>query len=186
MTATAPNTAGGASTQHRSSLLLSREEIALKVASLGREISRDYEGMHPLLLGVLKGSFIFVADLVRQIDIELSMDFIQARSYCSSTSSGDVVLTSLPVTSLRGRHVLVVDDIVDTGVTIQRLIAQFRLEGPASLKVCSLLDKPSRRIDPVTIDYLGFTVPNRFVVGYGLDYEQIYRNLPGIYVLEGV
>ena len=186
MTAAIHHHTGGASAGIRSSMLLSREEIAAKVASLGRTISRDYEGKHPLLMGVLKGSFVFVADLVRQIDIELSVDFIQAQSYYSSTSSGYVALTAVPGTPLRDRHVLLVEDIVDTGATVDRLIARINEEGPASLKVCALLDKPSRRITPVTIDYLGFTVPNVFVVGYGLDYQQKYRNLPGIYVLEEV
>lgn len=175
-----------ATTQHKPALLLSKEEIEPKVASLGRAISRDYEGKHPLLLGVLKGSFVFVADLIRQIDIELSVDFIRAQSYHSSISSGHVALTSFPDTPLRDRHVLLVDDIVDTGATVDRLIAWINEERPASLKVCALLDKPSRRIAPVAIDYLGFTVPNVFVVGYGLDYQQKYRNLPGIHVLEEV
>ena len=174
----------GALAQHKSAMLLSREEIAAKVVSLGREISRDYEGKDPLLLGVLKGSFVFVADLIRQIDIELSVDFIRAQSYYSTASSGHVALTAVPGIPLRDRHVLLVDDIVDTGATVDRIIAYINGQGPASLKVCALLDKPSRRVTPVTIDYLGFTVPGVFVVGYGLDHRQKYRNLPGIYVLE--
>ena len=186
MPAAIPQNMPGTTTLYQSSLLLSSEEIALKVAILGREISRDYEGKYPLLLGVLRGSFVFIADLIRQIDIELSIDFIRAQSYYSSTSSGHVVLTSIPDTPLRDRHVLLVEDIVDTGATVDRLIAHIDEEGPASLKVCALLDKPSRRITAVTIDYLGFTVPNEFVVGYGLDYQQKYRNLAGIFVLEGV
>lgn len=184
MTLTTPHQAISGTAQYKIIPLLSREEIAQKVASLGREISGDYKGKNPLLLGVLKGSFIFMADLVRQIDIELSVDFIQAQSYGSFTTSGDVVLRPCFHESWRGRHVLVVEDIVDTGATVNQIISQVDMEALASFKVCSLLDKPSRRETPVTIDYLGFTVPDRFVVGYGLDYQQKHRNLQGIYVLE--
>jgi hypoxanthine phosphoribosyltransferase len=170
--------------QHKLSPLLSQQEISQGVQRLAREIRRDYLGRCPLLVAVLKGSFIFLADLVRQTDIPLTLDFIQARSYRSTASTGKVKISPEARTTVRGRHVLLVEDIVDTGATIAHLMAQLRREEPASIKLCSLLDKPSRRVVPVRIDYLGFTVPDRFVVGYGLDLDQQYRYLPGICVVE--
>ena len=170
--------------QKNMSRLLSQREIYQGVKRLAKEISNTYNDEQPLLLGVLKGSFIFLADLVRALDIPVSIDFTQAKSYDSIESNGNVELLFRPTTPLSGRHVLLVDDIVDTGYTMDYLLSQFGHENPASLKVCSLLDKPSRRIVPVEIDYLGFTVPDKFVVGYGFDYEQRFRNLPDIYVLE--
>jgi len=170
--------------QKTMSRLLSQREIRQGVKRMAEEISNTYKDEQPLLLGVLKGSFIFLSDLVRALDIPVSIDFTQAMSYHSIESNGNVELVFRPTFPLSGRHVLLVDDIVDTGYTMDYLLSQFGHENPASLKVCSLLDKPSRRIVPVEIDYLGFTVPDRFVVGYGFDYEQRFRNLPDIYVLE--
>lgn len=166
------------------SLHLSREEIRNAVSRLGAEISRDYAGKRPLLLGVLKGSFIFLADLVREIDIPLRVDFIRAQSYKGSTTTGEVVLSMGDVVDVSGQDVLVVEDIVDTGTTINCLMDYLRKGEPASLKLCSLLDKPSRRETPVDIDYLGFTIPDRFIVGYGTDFDQDWRNLPEIFSLD--
>ena len=166
------------------SLHLSREEINETVRRLAAEISRDYSGKRPLLLGVLKGAFIFLADLVREVDVPITVDFIRAQSYKGSTTTGEVVLSLGDVVDLRGQDVLVVEDIVDTGTTISCLMDYLRKGEPASLKLCSLLDKPSRRETPVDIDYLGFIVPDRFVVGYGTDFNPDWRNLPDIFSLD--
>lgn len=171
-------------TSRSMSLHLSREKIRDAVSRLAAEISRDYVGKRPLLLGVLKGSFIFLADLVREMDIPLRVDFIRAQSYKGSTTTGEVVLSMGDVVDVRGQDVLVVEDIVDTGTTISCLMDYLRNGEPASLKLCSLLDKPSRRETPVDIDYLGFTIPDRFIVGYGTDLDQDWRNLPEIFSLD--
>ena len=168
-------------------LLFSREEIARTVDRLASEISRDYLGKAPLLIGVLTGSFIFLADLARHLDFPLEIDFIGLSSYGRGTeSSGKVKMERALHTSITGRDVLVVEDIVDTGLTISYLLDYLRRKKPASLKLCALADKPSRRQIPVTIDYLGFTVPNEFLVGYGLDCDQKFRNLPDISYFEEV
>tara|TARA_B110000196_G_C20760266_1_gene481784 strand:- start:107 stop:649 length:543 start_codon:yes stop_codon:yes gene_type:complete len=165
------------------SLHLSEQEIREAVSRLAGEISRDYSGGQPLLLGVLKGAFIFLADLIREIDIPMTVDFIRAQSYKGTTTTGEVVLSMGDVVDVRGRDVLVVEDIVDTGTTVVCLLDYLAKDNPASLKLCTLLDKPSRRETEVKIDYLGFTVPDRFVVGYGTDLDQAGRNLTGIYAL---
>ncbi len=167
------------------SLHLSEKEIREAVQRLAKEISRDYAGKRPLLLGVLKGAFIFLADLVREIDIPLTVDFIRAQSYKGSTTTGEAVLSMGDVVDVKGQHVLVVEDIVDTGTTVGCLLNYLEIGEPASLKLCSLLDKPSRRQTEVKIDYLGFIVPDRFVVGYGTDLDQAWRNLSSIYALDG-
>lgn len=164
-------------------LLMDRSEISRTVQRMGREIQRDYEGKYPILMGVLKGSFIFLSDLVREIDIPLTVDFVQAQSYVSTESTGQVDIASGPQSEVNGRHVLIVEDIVDTGTTISLLMAKFHAENPASLKLCSLMSKPDRRNVPVQIDYLGITVPNKFVVGYGLDRDQQHRHLPELWLL---
>lgn len=171
-------------TPQQMSLHLSREEIRETVRRLAAEISRDYAGKRPLLLCVLKGAFIFLADLVREIDIPLTVDFVRSQSYKSSTTMGEVVLSMGDVVDIRGRDVLVVEDIVDTGATVSCLLDYLMIGEPASLKLCALLDKPSRRETSVDIDYLGFIVPDRFVVGYGTDLDQAWRNLPDIFCLE--
>ena len=167
------------------SLHLSEEEIREAVRRMAKEISRDYAGKQPMLLGVLKGAFIFLADLVREIEIPLTVDFIRAQSYKGDTTTGEVVVSMGDVVDVKGRDVLVVEDIVDTGTTVSCLLDYLTMGEPASLKLCSLLDKPSRRETAVDIDYLGFIVPDRFVVGYGTDLDQAWRNLPGIYAIEG-
>ena len=165
--------------------LLPRAEIEAAICRLASEITRDYRDKHPLLLGVLKGSFMFMADLVRLLDFPLEVDFIRLSSYgsCQQTSGRVKVVQGLR-SAVKGRHVLVVEDIVDTGISVAFLLDYLKKKKPASLRLCSLTDKPSRRRAPVTIDYLGFTVPDRFLVGYGLDFDEKYRNLPDICFLE--
>jgi hypoxanthine phosphoribosyltransferase len=170
--------------QESRTLLMSRGEISRTIQRIAREIKRDYEGKSPLLMGVLKGSFIFLSDLVREIGIPLTVDFVQAQSYISTESTGQVSIASGPLSGLRDRHVLIVEDIVDTGTTISQLMILFQAENPASLKLCSFLDKPYQRDVPVQIDYLGITVPNKFVVGYGMDLDQEHRYLPDLWVLD--
>ena len=170
---------------HRVEVMLSEEEIAAKVAELGAEITRDYEGKELIVLGVLKGSFLFMADLVRQIDLPLSVEFLGLSSYGDRTeTSGEVKVTLDLNNPIHGKHVLVAEDIVDTGVTLTYLMRMLSNRGPASLKLCCLLNKPERRKIEVNPDYVGFTIPNRFVVGYGLDYGELFRNLPYIGVLD--
>ena len=166
--------------------LLTAEKIAARIAELGAEITRDYEGRELVLVGVLKGSFLFMADLARAISsTEVRIDFLGLASYGDeTTSSGVVQITADLSKPVEGKHVLVVEDIVDTGLTMDYLMDNLRTRHPASVKLCSLLHKPSRQKKTVPIDYLGFTIPDLFVVGYGLDYAQRYRNLPYIGVLE--
>ena len=167
-------------------IILSKRDIAAAVGRLAAEISRDYQDRHPLLLGILKGSFVFMADLVRLLEFPLEVEFIRLSSYEGRReSAGKVQVVQGLRTPVRGREVLVVEDIVDTGHTISFLMDYLRRKKPASLRLCALTDKPSRRQVPVDIDYLGFTVPDKFLVGYGLDWDEKYRNLPDIYALEG-
>jgi hypoxanthine phosphoribosyltransferase len=166
-------------------ILISRDEIAKAVSRLAREIERDYQDKQPLLVSVLRGSFMFTADLIRQIDLTLELDFIRLSSYGAARESSDKVRVAQGVkTPVKGRDVLIVEDIVDTGITISFLLDYLKNKQPASLRVCTLTDKPSRRRVQVPIDYRGFTVPNKFIVGYGLDLNQKFRNLPDIYTLE--
>ncbi|HYU16938.1 MAG TPA: hypoxanthine phosphoribosyltransferase [Candidatus Acidoferrum sp.] len=163
-------------------------DIAARVAELGQRITEDHRalGGDLVLIGVLKGSVIFLADLCRRIELPISIDFIGIASYGDETqSSGVVQITSDLTRPIEGRHVIVVEDIIDTGLTAHYLLDNLATRHPASLKLCSLLHKPDRAVQQVTIDYLGFTIPNAFVVGYGLDYAQQYRNLPFIARLEG-
>ena len=166
-------------------ILINRDKIAEAVARLAGEIKRDYQGKQPLLIGILKGSFVFMADLIRRLDLPLEVEFIKLSSYGSAReSSGKVRVVQGLQTRITGRDVLVVEDIVDTGITISFLLDYLRKKKPASLKLCALTDKPSRRKVPVSIDYLGFTVPDKFIVGYGIDCDEKFRNLPHIYALE--
>ena len=166
-------------------LLVSRAEINAAVDKLAAEIRRDYLGKHPLLVCILKGSFIFTADLMRRLDFPLEVDFVWLSSYGRCTeSSGEIKVRQRLCTPVKGRHVLVIEDIVDTGCTVAFLLDYIRKKKPASLKLCALADKPSRRRVPVTIDYLGFTVPDKFIVGYGIDWDEKFRYLPEIYALE--
>jgi hypoxanthine phosphoribosyltransferase len=166
-------------------LLISRDEIAKSMDRLACEIKKDYQGKQPLLIGVLKGSFVFMADLIRQLDLPLELDFVKLSSYGSAReSSGKVRLIQGVKTPIKGRDVLVIEDIVDTGITTSFLLDYLRKKKPASLKLCALTNKPSRHKVPVSIDYLGFTVPDKFIVGYGIDCDEKFRNLPDIYAIE--
>jgi hypoxanthine phosphoribosyltransferase len=166
-------------------ILISRKEIAEAVDRLASEIKRDYQGKQPLLIGVLKGSFVFMADLIRQLDLPLELDFVRLASYgAARESSGKLRIIQVPRMPVSNRDVLVVEDIVDTGITTSFLLDYLKKKKPASLKLCTLTDKPSRRRVTVPIDYLGFTVPNKFVVGYGLDCDEKYRHLADIYTQE--
>lgn len=166
-------------------VLFDRHEIETAVRRLASEISKDYRNQNPLLLGVLRGSFVFMADLIRHLDFPLEIDFIGLSSYGSSTqSSGKIKVVKEMETPVRERNVLVVEDIVDTGLTTAFLLQYLQRQKPASVKLCALTEKPSRREVSVNIDYLGFTVPDKFLVGYGLDANQKYRNLPDICYLE--
>jgi hypoxanthine phosphoribosyltransferase len=165
--------------------LISAQTIADRVRDLGGEIARDYAGRSPVLVCVLKGSFVFAADLARAIDLPLRVDFLGVRSYGEGTeSSGVVQITQDLRHPIDHRDVLLVEDIIDTGLTIAHLVDLLRTRGPSTVRVCALLHKPSRSRVSVPIDYLGFTVEDRFVVGYGLDFDERYRNLPYIGVLE--
>jgi hypoxanthine phosphoribosyltransferase len=166
--------------------LYTAEQIALRVRELGAEIARDYGERELVLVGVLKGSFCFMADLARAIPShEVRVEFLGLASYGDETSSSGVVqITSDLTKPVDGKHVLVIEDIVDTGLTMDYLMDNLRTRHPASVKLCALLHKPSRQKKAIGIDYLGFTIPDLFVVGYGLDYAQKYRNLPYIGVLQ--
>jgi hypoxanthine phosphoribosyltransferase len=165
-------------------ILLSGEEVQARVAELGAQLAADYESRDPVLVSVLKGSIIFLADLVRAMPIPLSIDLMEVSSYGASTeSSGQVRILKDLSTSIEGREVIVVEDIIDTGLTLNYLLRYLHDKGPASIRICCLLDKPARRLAPIEIDYRGFTIADRFVIGYGLDYGERYRNLPYIGVL---
>jgi hypoxanthine phosphoribosyltransferase len=170
---------------HRLRVLVPRTAIASAVARLASQISRDYRDKNPLLIGILKGSFVFLADLIRNLDFPLELDFIRLSSYGRGTqTSGRVRVVQGLRSVVKARHVLVIEDIVDTGVTVTFLTEYLKKKKPASLKLCALLDKPSRRRIPVTIDYLGINVPDKFLMGYGLDCDEKFRNLPDVCVLE--
>jgi hypoxanthine phosphoribosyltransferase len=166
-------------------VLFTPEQIAARVRQLGLQIERDYEGKELVLLGVLKGSFLFISDLARSIDLPLSVDFIGLSSYGEATeSSGVVKITSDLSRPIEGKHVLVIEDIVDTGLTMRYLLDNLATRHPASVKLCALLNKPSRMRAKIPIEYLGFQIEDRFVVGYGLDAAEKYRNVPFIGVMK--
>ena len=167
------------------STLISNEQIQARVVELGAQITRDYKDRRLVLVGVLKGSFVFLSDLMRAIDLTLRVEFLGVRSYGEgTTTSGVVQITQDLSRPIEGEDILLVEDIVDTGLTIAHLLDLFRTRHPASVKVCALLHKPARTRVEVPIDYLGFTIEDRFVVGYGLDWAERYRNLPFIGVVE--
>lgn len=170
-----------------SEVLLSENSIADRVCELGRQISEDYQGKDLVLIGVLKGSFIFLSDLARHITIPLTVDFVSISSYGSSTTSSGIVRVNMDAEiNVDGKHVLIVEDIVDTGWTLKMsyLAENLHAGNAASVRVCTLLDKPSRRKVEIELDYVGFVVPDKFVVGYGLDFDGLCRNLPYIGVLD--
>ena len=166
-------------------VLITCAEIEACVVRLASHIRHDYPGVNLLLISILKGSFVFTADLIRHLDLPLEVHFMQLSSYGGRMESDGNVRPVHPLQCpIRGRHVLVIEDIVDTGHTVSFVMGHLKREEPASLKLCALLDKPSRRVVPVTIDYLGFTVPDKFIVGYGIDWDEKYRYLPEICALE--
>ena len=166
-------------------VLITAEEIQQRIGVIGAEIARDYAGLNPLMIGVLKGACTFLSDLIRAADIQLSIEFMAISSYgASMRTSGEVrILKDLDV-AIEGRHIVVVEDIVDTGLTLSYLLANLKSRGAASVKLAALLDKFERREKEVPIDYLGFQIPDKFVVGYGLDFAERYRNLPFIGVVK--
>jgi hypoxanthine phosphoribosyltransferase len=166
-------------------ILFSFKEIESTVNRLAKQIQRDYRDKNPVIVSILKGSFVFTADLVRRLDFPLEIEFIRLASYGKGQkSSGNIVVKQGLHFPIKNRDVLVVEDIVDTGNTLSFLMDYLKKREPASVKLCALADKPSRRQVPISIDYLGFTVPNKFIVGYGIDYGEKYRYLPDIFTLE--
>lgn len=167
-------------------ILVTREELAQRVGELGRAIARDYADVNPLLVCVLKGAAIFFADLIRAIDVPLTTDFISVSSYGTGpASSGVVKITSDLSISIEDRHVILVEDIIDSGRTISYLKRNLATRHPKSLRICALLDKIERREVDVLLDYVGFTIPNVFIIGYGMDHGGLYRNLPYLAALDG-
>ena len=165
-------------------VLITEDEVQSKVSQMAQQISCDLKNKELMVVGILKGAAIFTADLVRKINIPVTLDFMAVSSYGSATrSSGAVQIIKDIEVSIHGRHILVVEDIVDTGLTLKYLLETLRMRGPASIRTCAFLDKPGARKTEVPIDYKGFEIPDEFVVGYGLDYDQKYRNLPYIGVL---
>lgn len=166
-------------------VLLSEEEVNERIRAIGEQITKDYAGKEIHLICVLKGGCFFMCELAKRIDLPVTFDFMAVSSYGGDTKSSGVVKIVKDLDEpLQGKDVLVVEDIVDSGRTLSYLMEMLRDRGPASLKLCTLLDKPDRRVVPVNVEYTGFTIPDEFVVGYGLDYDQRYRNLPYIGVIE--
>jgi hypoxanthine phosphoribosyltransferase len=161
--------------------LLTEEEIQIKVKELGQKIESDFQGEDLLVVGILKGACVFVSDLIRNINLDVNMDFMSVSSYGKATqSSGTVkILKDLDV-DIEGKNVLIVEDIIDTGLTLKNLFETLKTRNPKSLKLCTLLDKPERRTVDINVDYVGFVIPDKFIVGYGIDYAEKYRNLPYI------
>ena len=165
------------------SILISQRKLARRVKVLAAQIERDFEGRDLVIVALLNGTVVFLADLLRRLTLPLRLDFIGVSSYGAGTESGDLVFTKELRLDVSGRDVLLVDDILDTGNTLARVMDRLRVLRPRQIKVCVLLDKPERRTEAVTADYVGFVIPNQFVVGYGLDYAERYRNLPYVGVL---
>lgn len=167
--------------QDKLCVLYSREEIAATVKKLATEIGRDYGDKNPVIVGILKGAFIFTSDLVRQMDFPLEIEFVRFSSYGSGTSSSGKIKAIQDIAcDVSGRHIIIVEDIIDSGLTVKYMLGSLKEKKAASIKVCAFLSKPSRRKTNINIDYLGFSVPDKFIVGYGLDCNQKYRNLPDI------
>ncbi len=166
-------------------VLVTEEELAAKVKAIGAKISEDYADKRPLLVSVLKGSIVFMADLMRAITIECDIDFMSCSSYGrSSKSSGVVRILKDLDNDINGRHIIVIEDILDSGLTLSYILELLQTRGAASIALCTLFDKPDRRKVDISVNYPGFTIPDEFVVGYGLDYGELYRNLPYIGVLK--
>ncbi len=165
-------------------ILFSKEQLAERIAELGREISADYRGKQPLFVGILRGCVMFYADLLREVSVDCTMDFMCLSSYNGTKSTGEVRTMLDLRESIKGRHVIIVEDIVDTGLTLDYLMQNLKSRGAASIEICCLLDKPANRKVEVHPKYVGFQVENEFVIGYGLDYNELYRNLPYIGVFK--
>lgn len=165
-------------------VLIPDAQIARRIKVLAREIERDFRGRELVVVALLNGTVLFLADLIRQLSLPLRLDFIGVSSYGAGTESGELVFTKELRLDVRGRDVLLVDDILDTGRTLSRVIPKLRALKPRRIKVCVLLDKPARRVEKVAADYVGFEIPDVFVVGYGLDYAEKYRNLPFVGILK--
>ena len=167
-------------------VMLTEAQIHARIEELGKILSEDYRDKNPVILGVMKGVVIFYADMIRKINVPCQMDFMWISSYEGTDSTGSIVVKRDVSTDIKGRHVLILEDIFDTGSSLSFVYDHLMEKEPASLKICTLLDKPSRRKPGVTLqaDYVGFTIPNAFVVGYGLDYDEYYRNLPYVGVLK--
>lgn len=167
--------------------MFTEEQIREKVAELGKQIENDYKGEELLVVGILKGANVFTCDLIRQIDLDVKIDFMSVSSYGSGTeSSGTVRILKDLDTDIKGRNVLIVEDIIDSGRTLSNLVKELQIREPKSLKLCTLLDKPSRRVVDVDVEYVGFEIEDKFIVGYGIDYAEKYRNLPYIGIVEDV
>lgn len=164
-------------------ILITEEQLARRIKILAREIERDFRGREMVVVSLLNGTVMFLADLIRHLNLPLRLDFIGVSSYGLGTESGDLVFTKELRLDVRGRDVLLVDDILDTGRTMSRVLPKIRALKPRRIKVCVLLDKPSRRVEKIRADYIGFEIPDFFVVGYGLDFAERYRNLPFVGVL---
>ena len=168
-------------------VLFSRDRIATEIKRLGREISEDFEGQEVMLVGVLKGSFLFIADLIREIEVPSVVDFVRLASYGSGTqTSGIIEFRKELEMPIRDRNVIIVEDIVDSGYTLECLYHKLLLQNPRSLKICTLIDKRARREVEIEADYVGISMDDGFIIGYGLDHNEKYRNLPDIYLVEGV
>ena len=166
-------------------ILISEEELRNRVAELGRQITEDYKGKEILVIGVLRGAFVFMADLARNIDLPMAVDFMCVSSYGSGTeTTGYVKIIKDLDEDIEGKHIIIAEDILDSGVTLCNLMELLRKRKPASLKIAALLDKPARHRTQLKLDYCGFVIPDEFIVGYGLDYDQKYRNLPYIGILK--
>ncbi|MBP2645135.1 MAG: hypoxanthine phosphoribosyltransferase [Firmicutes bacterium] len=166
-------------------VLLSKAALEKRVQELGSQISKDFKGKEILMIGILRGAVIFMGDLARAIEIPVALDFMAVSSYgAASTSSGVVRILKDLDESVEGKHILIVEDIIDSGLTLQYLVENLKSRNPSSIRICTLLNKPSRRKTAVTVDYNGFDIPDEFVVGYGLDYAEKYRNLPFIGILK--
>ena len=166
-------------------ILVSEEQIQQRIQEMGQQLTEEYKDKNPIFLGILKGVVVFFADMIRAVPIHCKMDFMSVSSYGSGTeTSGHVVIKKDVSLNIEGRHVVILEDIIDSGLTLSRVIDLLMARKPASLKICTLLDKPDRRVADIDIDMIGFTVPNEFVVGYGLDYNDHYRNLPFVGVLK--
>ncbi|WP_054692202.1 hypoxanthine phosphoribosyltransferase [Syntrophomonas palmitatica] len=166
-------------------VLFNREQLHQKVVEMGQKISEDYRGRELLVVGILKGAFVFMADLIREIDVPMELDFMDVSSYgLSTSSSGEVRIVKDLEYSIKDRDVLIVEDIIDTGLTLKYIVENLKTRNPRSVKIACLLDKPTRRKTEIFPDYVGFSIPDKFVVGYGLDYAEQYRHYPAVCILK--